>query len=259
MKERGDRFFSEEEIKKETKKWSENAKAYEKEPNSVYRYTHDRIEEDDRYRGLGIEELHRASFLEDEIPRLIEKMRGRGKVRILDVGAGIGAFDEQVRRRFGDAVRVYSTGLRKKSVLAARKNKKFRVREVKLPKNLGADDLKWRSVRQLSDFEEFDLIVDTWGEFVYGYSGLGEYRRIAKDDLGRVKEYLNIVAKKLRPGGMASIFPIFLTEKSEYGLTEEDFELFLLQCQEEMGVKMELMKKGPNHPALRISKPESNQ
>ncbi|GEM_PF-2646025 len=153
-----------------------------------------------------LEKLHGISILDDIEKRVGMAPNGR-KIRVLDVGAGVGAFTEQIREKFGDRIKVYSTGLSKAAA------KKFRKKvnsensgwnlNGKISEELHPDDLKWRSVKQLSDFEEFDVIVDTVGEGTsYLKDGEGEVRK-------SLSEYLHIITRKLLPGGLASIVFMF--------------------------------------------------
>lgn len=176
------------------KRWrrDENGKGIDYEPS--YSYIAGRTE------GKGtmndIDKIHKVSFLNEIIPAILERKKREGKkekCKILDIGGGAGEFAKQIRDKFGDSVEVFTAGLKKSTArMEARR---------KLHKN----DLKWRSVRQLSDFEEFDLILDTLGEFLYG----AEYKQ-------EKEFYIMAVIKKLKPGGMASLFfPDFHTGEKE--------------------------------------------
>lgn len=122
-------------------------------------------------------------------------------VNVLDVGGGAGLYAEQIRKEFGDKVDVYTTGLRKQAAVKLRSALTDNTSEYfKMPKDISIDakphrqDLKWRSILQLSDYEEFDLIVDTAGEFAY-----------AARDRESINRYVAAVVHKLLPGGKASI------------------------------------------------------
>lgn len=54
---------------------------------------------------------------------MIDSKKGKEKIKILIIGAGVGIFSEQIRQAFGNKVKVYSTGLSKKAVKEYRKNK----------------------------------------------------------------------------------------------------------------------------------------
>lgn len=144
---------------------------------------------------------HGFSFIKDVIPRLILLNPGR-KIRVLDLGGGAGFFAEQIRKEFPDQVRVYTTGLRKDSARVERLKSQNRVTRPFLTKegywipDLRAhqDDLKWRSIFELSPESEFDLIIDTRGEMYYGSR--------SNDD---IEAYIFQIASKLMPGGLFSI------------------------------------------------------
>lgn len=144
-----------------------------------------------------VDEAHGISFIEEVIPRLIKSKKKGEKVRILDVGAGAAFFSDKLRKAFPDDVKVFSTGLSKKNALEYRKLNRPEGEE-----KLHPDDLKWHSILELSDFEEFDLITDTYGEFIYAVQNAG----LKLQD--RALEYLNALIKKLKPGGLASIAPL---------------------------------------------------
>jgi hypothetical protein len=179
--------------------------------------------------------LHQESFINDVIPKKIkENIKSNRKVRILSLGAGIGAYAEQIRQAFPEDVRVFTTGLNRRYVELARANL-AKYTDLKNPKEsdlpesddqreyvlekasmflkfknligdkpLTQDDFKWQSITQLKDFPEFDLIEDTYGEFLYDSN--------AKPEL--VENYLILVIKKLLPGGRASIVPVTFEEGS---------------------------------------------
>ena len=143
--------------------------------------------------------MHGVPLLGELIPELIKK-RGGAQVRILDVGAGAGFFTDEIRKTFGNKVKVFSTGLSKENAQA--------FRDIHLdPENskLHKDDLKWKSVVELSDFEEFDLIMDTFGEFTYMLDGImGNDKKV----FDRIEDYFRIIARKLKRGGVAYIAKI---------------------------------------------------
>jgi SAM-dependent methyltransferase len=145
-----------------------------------------------------ISKIHGVPFIEKLIPDLIKKRNG-AQVRILDVGAGAGFFTEQIRNTFGNKVKVFSTGLSRDNA------QYFRDKYAKEgPSPIHKDDLKWKSVVELSDFEEFDLIVDSFGEFTYMIEGVyGKNEEIFK----KIEKYLTVIARKLKPGGIAYIAP----------------------------------------------------
>lgn len=210
-----EKFLSNDALKAKAKTWQELTKIKERKgpdkKESFANYVFDRLDEQgENYET--IRDLHGISFIEDVIPRLVEKKRKGEKVRILDIGGGGAAFTDQIRKTFGDAVKVYSTGLSKKTARDFRKD----INETEHA-NLHPDDLKWRSVLELSNFEEFDLIVDTYGEFYYTNEAT-QYSFAAQ------LQYISTVVAKLTQGGMAFITPYissdmrkianFITEKN---------------------------------------------
>lgn len=162
-----------------------------------FKYKHNRTE--DGHRRMSIAELQHYSPIKKLIPELIERERekqeGR-KVRILDLGAGSCAYTDQIRSTFPDDVKVYSTGLSKSVAKHTRKNR------------LHQNDLKWISIEQMKDFEEFDLILSSFGEIYYG-SKSGPFNRWRYGfDEDPLTMKLQAIFKKLRPGGIASLAPM---------------------------------------------------
>lgn len=127
----------------------------------------------------------------------------RRKFKILDMGGGIGAFADQIRDNFGDRVKVFTTGLVKNPVREVRKKRPFYTAP-ELKDDFPSNYLKWRSILELNKIdesgeplEEFDLIINTYGEIPYGQKGDERWLEI----------YIEAIIKKLRPGGIASIAP----------------------------------------------------
>lgn len=183
------------------KKWKEVSRRYEADPRQGTSYKSDRFE---GYEGpfpdFDVGFLHQQPFIRKVIPELINKKNDGKKVHILELGSGAGIFAEQIRQAFEDRVEVYTTGLKKKAAQQSRtahgtQNIPYLS---ELPKKLKKQDLKWRSISELRDFQEFDLIIDTIGE--------AEYRK----DL--FNEYFDHVAAKLLPGGEAFIVLFYRTE-----------------------------------------------
>jgi|SRR3989339_1297254 len=178
-----------------------------------------------------INQLHGVDFLNDVIPKLIEKISMSGvnrKVKILDMGCGLGFFNDQIRAKFGDKVEVYGTGINKANL---KKRKAAIIKDIRSGKiimpesdreeilsetdgNLHPNDAKWNSVEELSDFPEFDLIIDSEGEMIYaGGTGAGFF---PKGDSTQTK--LQCAIKKLNPGGQLFIYRI---HKNHKGITPE--------------------------------------
>lgn len=199
----------------EWKKMSQSAERIDENDHTIirtgdelddqYRYPVDRIEKcnvKDWEFVLSISKAQELYFIRDIIPKMLERKRTQGEkeyANILDVGGGIGLYAQQIRDNFGpEKVRVYTTGLRKRLAKKVREKRGGR---------LDKDDLRWRSILQLRDFPEFDLILDTWGEFYY------------TDDKNKQK-YLDAVIKKLLPNGFACIAPIDLDVSAQERVTK---------------------------------------
>lgn len=193
--ERGQPFLSPDELESFAKRWKKASAAQEA---GQYKYITARQEfsvGDKEWRGkFDIEHLHGVSFLQQTIPLLIERKQDQNQpVRILDVGGGEGFFAQQIRETFPDGVSVHTTGLRKK--LAGER------------RELHKDDLKWRSVLQLTEYPEFDLVLDTYGEATYGPVNKQES-----------EAYVHAIVSKLQPGGVVSM----IVGATFHGLSEEE-------------------------------------
>lgn len=193
-----------------------------------------------------INELHGVDFLGEVIPGMIERVRAGGfkrKIKILDMGCGLGFFNDQIRARFGNEVEVYGTGIdkaslkkRKARIIRDIENGTMEMDEIEKARLLSEtdgvlhpNDAKWNSIEELSDFPEFDLIVDSEGEIIYaGGSGVGF---LSKGDSTQTK--LICAIKKLNPGGQLFVSRIHENHKgltperrreicSQYGVTIED-------------------------------------
>ena len=195
-----DKFLTPEEEQKKATEWEESSEANEtirevsnsfSEVYGPYDYIAYRVEGKTYLPGeKDIAGLHGVSFINEVIPELLSNKKLGEKVKILDVGGGAGLYAKQIRKVFPNQVKVYTTGLSKRTA------------RFKNP-DQHSDDLKWRSVRQLSRFEEFDLIIDTYGEAAYG---VGRPRRSDPEgDPPEMEQYLEAVIEKLNPGGIASI------------------------------------------------------
>lgn len=123
-------------------------------------------------------------------------LKRKSKVKILDIGAGAGFLTDQLREKFGKNAEVLSTGLSKQSA------RSFRIHHGK--GRLHDNDLKWRSVLELSDYPEFDIILDTWGEKTYTTGKFIKDERVGYD-IEALRRYIFACSKKLNPDGMASI------------------------------------------------------
>lgn len=164
-----------------------------------------------------INELHGMSFLE-YIERRLGERSNSGKFKVLDVGGGAGLFADQLKEKFGDDISVFTTGL-KKSVAQEQ-------REQSGKSSLPKEYLKWRSIRELQNFPEFDLITDTFGEFYYEAGGTPDPRKSEKPKNAeeRLRKYLYAIVAKLDDEGMASCSPLPPWLKAEPELAENILE-----------------------------------
>ena len=198
--------------------WSELAKDNEsvskketKQPRKLmYKYTVGRQE--GVFSVDSIEKLHCESILGSVIPRLLKKLSPGQKLKILDNGAGAAIFTDQIRAKFGDRVDVYSTGLSKQAASEYRKQND-------LPK-LHKNDLKWRSIQELSDYPEFGLIIDTYGEAFYRVFDKADWSDDEKiylnqDHQTEFYRHIEQIIKKLLPGGYATLYPVDFAKEGE--------------------------------------------
>lgn len=226
-----EKFLLPNEVKTKAKEWQALYAAEEKNGVS-YTDFHRTTEK--------IDNIHEISFIKKIIPGLIARKRPGEKVRILDIGTGTGTFPEEIRKTFGDRVDVFSTGLSKRTV---KDYLKQQIPETK--KRFHPNDFKWRSILELSDFEEFDLIVDTYGELFI--SVLKQRYEYTAEAFERLSSYLGAIVKKLKPGGLASIVPGM---GLEYLFFPENADI-LQSLEKEAGVKI---KHTHDFLAIRIEK-----
>lgn len=194
IKEKGQPFLSPKERDDEVVSWQIMSRKKERSPNRIfpldqYDYKADRDIKT-------IEEDHGISFFEQIIPRLLQSKKEKEKVKILDIGGGVGIFSAELRKQFGDKVKVYTTGLRKQPARMFRRGTNYLTPE--LSQTIHPDDLKWRSILELRNFPEFDLIIDTYGEQYHGTAV----------DSKKFALYIQAIIAKLQPGGIASISPL---------------------------------------------------
>jgi len=225
-------FLSKEERGDHIKKWKQITNANENSLASATPYSYGaESREGHKNKFFDIANFHQESFINDVIPRMLSEKDKNKKITILDTGTGVGFFPDQIRKAFGDKVKVFSTGVKKRSAKEVRK--RIYKNMVGLPKNeedlpsehfslnLHPSDLKWRSIKELSGFEEFDLIIDTFGEAFYEF---GDNR-----DFKKLEEYLRIAVKKLKDGGYISVAPI--------RISNEEKEKFLNPLEHELGIR----------------------
>lgn len=225
----GEPFLSTQELaKKVDEEWTQDAAVFEpalKDDRPV-NYPVTRTE-GNKIEGADISGAHFERFIAETIPRLIAENPDR-KIKIIDIGGGAALFAKQIRDAFGDKVEVFTTGLKKKAAKMARAKEG-------LSEKLDKNDLKWRSILQLHDFPEFDLMVDTFGEFFMGDKTL-EGQMV----------YITTVIKKMALGGHASIWAGYLHHK----IINSDI---LRKMEIENGVKIEFVELSR---VLKIDKPK---
>lgn len=173
-------------------------------------------------------------IIPEVIERVKNEGEGR-KARILDSGCGLGFACDQIRAKFGDNVKVFGTSLTRGSGITQRKrflidqlreDSKFkmtaclsdpisvseRVRDLILEsigrglmvesdgserRILHSNDGKWRSILEMTDYPEFDLIIDTFGELFY----TDDVSYFKRDFNGNFHKVFCAALKKMRPGG----------------------------------------------------------
>ena len=231
-------FLTPEQRNDEVVSWQIMARRKERSPNRIfpvdqYDYKADR---DIKI----IEEEHGISFFEQIIPRLLQSKKEHEIVKILDIGGGVGIFSAELRKRFGDKIKVYTTGLRKQPARMFRRATNYLTPD--LSQTIHQDDLKWRSILELKNYPEFDLIVDTYGEQYYG----------TVTDSEKFTLYIQAIIAKLQPGGIASISPIENTARRS----------LLKQIATESNAKIEMKQihtTSGNTYVARIYKPINNE
>ncbi|HPV70900.1 MAG TPA: hypothetical protein PKY08_03360 [Candidatus Magasanikbacteria bacterium] len=158
-----------------------------------------------------IEYAHGISFLNQVIPEILErfaKQDKKRKIKILDLGGGVGLFADQIRERFGEKVAVYTTSAfgsseKTRKELVEKKKTATKNKEAKLHKL----DAYKTSIGDFRDFPEFDLIIDTYGEMYYTQ---GNFTNSDAQEKVGFKEKIDMVIKKLQEGGR-----LFLGKVSE--------------------------------------------
>ncbi|GEM_PF-1759737 len=238
----GEKFLSPKEIKEKAQGWASDARNFELGKRGYAYGGHDNVQRketmdnekdpDQSFDTQKLEILHDTSFLNKEIPEIIKRKKPGEKLKILDVGGGIGSFTEQIRKKYPNEVIVYSTGLSKKAA------RKYRKDNVMGP--LDRRDLKWRSVYELSDYPEFDLIIDSFGEQWYTVD-----RNIVEpeDGLNNLSDYLTVISKKLLPHGIASIATVTSTIFGFFGEDQDErADNFARHLSKELGVALKIKR-----------------
>lgn len=204
---RGERFLSTEELADAAKGWQVAAREQESTDYNYVTFRQEFNPTDSEHRTKDdITYLHGVSFIKHTIPQLIHARANTGPIKILDIGGGEGFYAEQIRDTFGDSVNVHTTGLKKKTASQER--------------DLHPNDLKWRSVQQLTNYPEYDLILDTYGEATYGPQNEKE-----------VLDYIYSVISKINFGGVASMIVSLDTK----GIQENERKKLFKSAVEELG------------------------
>ncbi len=155
--------------------------------------------------------IHGFDLLEEVIPRHIEQRNQSGmagKIRILDLGTGMAFVSDQIRTRWKDKVEVYGTNLMSKRQVKKKKEIYRAIKSGEIPmsdedrsrllsqisENYHPNDNIVRSILEMKDFPEFDIIIDTCGEMYYSGDG---YR----PDQTNTLQVFTAAIKKLNPGG----------------------------------------------------------
>lgn len=201
MKYSGEKFLTPEEHEKMGKVWSEASRG-ERHRVGYFMGRKENHQGENfselQFRG-SVDVVHGASFIDQVIPEMIDRKKTGDKVMVLDIGGGAGEYARQLRRKFGENISVCTTGLTKKYAKDSLWHRKGLLTQ---------NDLKWRSVVELSNYPEFDLILDTFGEQYY----------FEKEKREIVFLYLDAIAAKLREGGIASIAPFLVAPDLREGL-----------------------------------------
>ena len=238
MKFKPEKLISPEKLRSKAVEWKYQAAISEGVFSNYYDGDVDRTE--GTWDSKNIRKLHDVSILEEVIPEIISRKKEGEKVKILDLGGGVGDFANQIRQKFGDRVKVFTTGLKKKT---AKEFKKERFKEShrnpngkvlnSLPIGLHPDDLKWRSILELSDYPEFDLIIDTFGEHRYSIPTSDSYRYFL------VIDYLKSIAKKLNEKGQAYITPNWYIKE----VIQQNDPNFIRNMRSELGIEITINSK----------------
>lgn len=149
-----------------------------------------------------IEYAHGISFLNQVIPEILERLAKQDKkrkIKILDLGGGVGLFADQIRDKFGERVTVYTTsafGSSEKTRKELEENKKNITKNKEA--TLNKFDAYKTSIVDFRDFSEFDLIIDTYGEMYYTREN---YPNLGNQEQASFEEKISMIVKKLQVGG----------------------------------------------------------
>jgi hypothetical protein len=161
-----------------------------------FQYNVSRIEKGDN---MNLNNNYMVSPRKTLIPELIQANPNR-KIKVIDLGTGNGEYMDSLRKSFSREAKFYSTGISKRTAKKSRQDQ-----------NLGPlhrNDLKWRSIEELDDRPEFDLIMSSFGELFYGTKPNPETTDIEKENPYKLATRLKKVMSKLNDGGILTIAPI---------------------------------------------------
>ena len=161
----------------------------------IFQYTHNRVEQGD---SMHLNSVYPISPKETLIPELIRSNPQR-KIKILDLGAGSAQYTDSLRSNFEGKIKVFSTGISKRAAKEARKIDGLR--------RLHSNDLKWRSIEELKDKPEFDLILSSYGEIFYGTKPNPQHATVEKELEPKLYAKLKKIMMKLNDGGIACFGP----------------------------------------------------
>lgn len=138
-----------------------------------------------------INQAHEVHFIERIIPEKIAQLRKQGnhrRVAVIDLGCGLGFFNDQLRKAFPQDIIVYGTTLMRRDAMEQRRaliteahglktagqDRRLKnihtVREfADFSPTMHPNDGKWHSILELRRAPEFDIMIDTMGELHYAY------------------------------------------------------------------------------------------
>lgn len=132
-----------------------------------------------------LESIHHINFF-DNIDQRLNRLReasAERPIRVLVLGGDVALFNDELRARYGRQVDVVGTTIetaysriRKRAIMQdlndASKPRRLsdETRQYLLSvlnNDIHPNDRKWRSIVQMRDFPEFDMIIDSYGEITY--------------------------------------------------------------------------------------------
>ncbi|HLC70263.1 MAG TPA: hypothetical protein VJH75_04440 [Patescibacteria group bacterium] len=159
--------------------------------------------------------IHGFDFIDGVIPEKKQELQQRGikrKIRICDIGSGLGLFCDQLKHYHGLDTKIFGTSLRRKGDRGRKKSStdaldkmglersKSRREEINkiTDKTINRESRLVESLAELHNFPEFDIMFDTFGELYY--SALDDVEN-KKTDFPHFFEKLKMALDKLMPGG----------------------------------------------------------